>query len=516
MPGRKLTTFAFAVAVAAGLTLVASPVFANPQIRLYRAWDGLEVPNGSSFAYPNTPLSTAHSRLFRIENPGTSTLTISNHTSLVSGTGFSQIVTPTSTVAPGGNTTFRIRFTRAVAGMFFGQISIASNAGPSPYVVHLIASAGTFAPPAQAMFVLSSAERNVWNPPGWTGYQPPPSCSFTNYPWNGWEGAPLKYVWDSFCFGQARANPLHPTSGTPGSWYDPNGTGSQNHAMLWLGASALGNALTGNVASYDLAAQKAIEVLALDLQPTGQGHMRHEAIGSYNGFWAGGVAAMALAGRYQPMGAVRGAELLAAAQSWWRDHVGALRQLRLPDGQTALVGARLKGLPGVIDDQSSMTAAVHLQLADPLPYSQLHPWLQGMLSSTNQPGSGFAGASGNIDWRVPRQNAEQWLVLRAIQLGALPSVSASHPVPCLAHRDNAGQPANVSRWTAGGRTHTALPWIYGYYGVRWHVSWGPQSPYPGNVLRVEAGTEPTSGKGPHKAPSTVQIPSGAQLLIPGC
>jgi hypothetical protein len=475
------------------------------------------VPNGNSFAYPNVAPGTAISRLFRIDNHGTSTLTIANYGSLVSGSGFFQLETPASSVAPGGSTTFRVRFLKSIAGMYFGQVTINNNSGQSPYVIHLAASAGTFAPPAQSLFNLTTAERNVWTPPAWTGYQAS-TCTFTNYPWGGYEGPPQKYLWESFCFGQPQPGTLHPTNGTPSSWYDPNGSGSQNHAMLWLGASTLGNALTGNATTYDLAAAKALEVLALGLEPNGQGHMRHEAVGGYSGFWEGGVAAMALAGKYQPQGATRGAELLAAARNWWRDHVGVTRKLRLPDGQVSLLGARIGGSQGHIDHQASMSAAVNLQLVEPMAYTSLHPWIQAMLTSSHQPSTGFTGPNGQENWRIPGDVSQRWVVLRAVQLGAIAPVPATHPVRCLSHHTSSGQPAHVYRWTAGGRTHTALPWVYGYGqpGVRWHVSWGPVSPHPGSVLRVEAGTEGgiPSGKGPHQSTST--IPGTAQLVIPGC
>lgn len=130
----------------------------------------------------------------------------------------------------------------------------------------------------------------------------------------------------------------------------------------------------------------------------------------------------------------------------------------------------------------------------------------------------FTGPNGKVNWRIPGDVSQRWIVLRAVQLGAIEPVPANHPVRCLSHHTWSGQPAHAYRWSASGRTHTALPWVYGYGkpGVRWHVSWGPVSPHPGNVLRVEAGTGggTPSGKGPHQSPST--IPGTAQLIIPGC
>lgn len=488
---------------------------------LYRAWDDQEVPDGSSFTFPDVPLREPVSRLFRIENHGPSPLKVSNHQSLVSGAGFSQIETPAATVPPGGQTTFRVRFKRGAAGTFAGRVRVDTDRGR--YHFRLAGSAGESAAPvpttAQPLFALSPAERSVWTPARVTGYLPPPTCALTSYSWSGTEGGALKYCWDSFCFGEAGAGPPDPAMAQRfPQWFDPDGSGSQNHALVFLGAAALGHALRGQAAPYDQAAEQALRVLALDLAPGGQGHMRHEAVGQYSGFWEGGIAAMALAGQHAPRGASRGAELLAAARAWWRDHVAVLRKLRLPDGQVALVGARIGGGPGYVDSRVSLSAAVNLQLVDPLPYGRLHPWIRALVTADGEPSSGDSGPDG-LDWREPREVVQRWIVLRAVQGGALKRVPADQPVRCLEHRDFAGRPANVYRWTANGRTHTALPFVFGLGmpGVRWHVSWGLVAPHPASVLRVEAGSEGgPNGKGPHRAPDSVRIPPGAEILVPGC
>ena len=190
----------------------------------------------------------------------------------------------------------------------------------------------------------------------------------------------------------------------------------------------------------------------------------------------------------------------------------------MADGQVALVGSRLGRDYPNIDHQDSMGAATVLQLASPLAHTSLHPWLQTMVSSTGQPGAGFDGPDGKVNWRTPNDGG-RWLVLRAIQLGAFESVPTTHPVRCLSHRNSSGVGVPVQRWTAGGRTHTALQWVYGYGnpGVRWWVSWGPVSPHPGSVLRIEEGTVGyPSGKGPVQAPSSLVIPGTATTLVPGC
>ena len=514
---------AFTLVFAAALLLVAAtPASATPQIAVYQNWDNVEVPHGNSFAYSNIAVGASDSRLFRIENNGTSDLTISNASNAVSGAGFIQLSTPSSPVGPGGSTTIRVRIQKSSAGMSFGELTLNTNASPSSYVVHLAGSAGTFAPPSQSLFTLSSAERNVWTPPSGQVDYYPSTCEATlvgggNY-WTGTVGSTAEYLWKSFCNGYAVSNPSPPSAyGGSSAWFSATASGSQNHGILHFGTSALGHALLGNATDYDVAADKAIQILKLDLQPNGQGHMRHEAVGQYSGLWEGGVAAMALAGQYQPNGATKGAELLAAARNWWRDHVAILRQLRVADGQVALVGARINGEYPFIDYQDSMTPSVNIQLASPIPYSNLHPWIQAMIDSNGQPGAGFTGPYGKVNWRIPKDVAERWIVLRAVQLGAIPTVSQTHPVRCLSHHTSGGAPADVYRWTSGGRTYTGLDWVYGYAqpGVRWQVSWGPVSGQPGSVMRVEHGENCTNscGKGPRPSPGAV---TPSILLIPGC
>ena len=308
---RPLFPLLFAIALLALLVGSAAPASAAAQINVYQDWDSVEVPNGNSFGFPNAAVNVSTSRLFRITNHGNATLTISNPTSTVTGSGFSQIETPASSVAPGASTTVRVRLLKTSAGMAFGKLTINSNATPSFHVVHLAGSAGTFAPPAQSMFVLSTAEKNNWTPPTSITYNPT-TCALSYGTTPYWDSGSFdqarRYIWESFCLGQARTGPLSPYTSDP-AWFNANHNGSQNHGMIYVGVAALSQALRGTAADYDAAAQQAIDILKLDLQPTGQGHMRHESMSQYVAVWEPAVAAMALAGQYQPNGATKGAEL---------------------------------------------------------------------------------------------------------------------------------------------------------------------------------------------------------------
>ncbi|MEJ2556049.1 MAG: choice-of-anchor D domain-containing protein, partial [Anaerolineae bacterium] len=122
----------------------ASGTALGPEIRVAQAWDGKTIPDGGSFTFPDTSVSNLPiSRLFNICNDGNSTLTISNPTSLVSGTGFSRIGTaPASSVAPGACTSFRVRFYVTTPGSYTGAITIYNNdANENPYNISLSARA---------------------------------------------------------------------------------------------------------------------------------------------------------------------------------------------------------------------------------------------------------------------------------------------------------------------------------------------------------------------------------------
>ncbi|MET0553873.1 MAG: M4 family metallopeptidase [Vicinamibacteria bacterium] len=119
-------------------TLVVPPA-ASPEVRLMRAWDGVEIADGGSFAFPDTPVAALPiSRVFDICNDGSGSLTIANPGTLVSGAGFVQLSTPASTVAPGACTNVRVRFHVASPGTYGGALTIQNDdANENPYDVGL-------------------------------------------------------------------------------------------------------------------------------------------------------------------------------------------------------------------------------------------------------------------------------------------------------------------------------------------------------------------------------------------
>ncbi len=340
--------------------------------------------------------------------------------------------------------------------------------------------------PKDSLFVLTDEERPLFDPPepGWAEF----GMAYEDYP--------LQNLWSAFDAG-VPVTPLDPNAG-PGGWYELDGTGSQNHALLWLGVSALGYALADDVANFEVAAQKCLLLLDLDAQ---QGHMRHEAVGVYTGFWQGGIATMALAGLYAPEGAPTGEPLLEASRAWWADHIAVLRTLATQDGQVALTGARLWGAPGESDSWGSLSVAINLQLVDPRPYEALHPTIAQFLTPEGAPKAVDGGVP--CRWYRGRHVAERWIVLRAVQSGALSPVPQEHPPP----------PLNtpVWRWTEGDEVHVATDAVTGYRPARWHVLW-----QPGEVLKVLIGDPtdyPHTGKGPHSPPAPLTIPEDAALVL---
>lgn len=342
----------------------------------------------------------------------------------------------------------------------------------------------------QNLFVLSPAERAIF---------PPPAFYFP-LQWTGYEGPSLKGFWEAFN-GDTLPVPLNPSQ-DPGGWYKLDGTGSQNHSILWIGESVIAHALAGNVAQYEIAAKNAIKLLdSLDFV---QGHMRHEAFGLYIGFWEGGVAAMALGGFYAPAGSTSGPALLKAARRWWSDHVAMLRRVRMPDGQIIRLGARMNhGGPGLPDDEN-LSCALNLQLIDPLPYNVLHPMLQARITADGQAIKG-PGSKNPVQWNEPRASAERWVVLRAVQSGAILRVPADHSTPFMLE--------DVYKWTVGNKTYAATPQVTGYPNCRWKSSWTA-----GQYVNIEiADTGNTNGgKGPHLPPNWqpgLNIPANTPKIL---
>lgn len=360
------------------------------------------------------------------------------------------------------------------------------------------ASAATFCPepstdepllPKDSIFVLSDRERPLFTPPdpSWLEWR-------TRY-----EDFPLRALYEAFDEGRG-PDPM-PEDGGEAGWLEPDGGGSRNHGPLWMGESALGHAFAPDPVRFDAAAENCITILELDDL---QGHMRDESVGGYAGFWEGAVAAMALAAMYAPEGSSMGPALLAKARDWWDDHIGTLRRLSTDDGQVMLIGARTPSVPGETDSWSGLSAALNLQLVDRRPHDQLHPTLAALITAEGEPAAGMGGVP--IRWYRPRHVAERWVMLRAVQSGAIRKPPADEPGPELLAQ-------TIYRWEAGGRTHVATPEVRGLGPCRWKMSWAP-----GQVVRVDVGnTADTAagGRGPHAAPEPLGIPAGTPAILGG-
>ena len=339
--------------------------------------------------------------------------------------------------------------------------------------------------PANQLFVLNAAERKLFgtNPPAIPGV--------------GYEEQPLCNIFNAFNSGTYPV-PLNPNQGAAG-WYDLNGKGSQNHAILWQGECALAYAMKGDKVNYEIAAKNCLKLLALDKQ---QGHERYESFGKYNGFWESAMASMALAGMYAPANSPSGPQLLAGAREWWSAHIAVFRRLRMPDGQVAQVGARTGGDPGTFDDWHGLAASVTLQLIDPQAYSTLYPTLTKLLTVDGKPNTNPKKCM--VQWSGVGAANERWLVYRAFQTGAIVRPPANQPTPLVAQ--------TIYKWTANGRIYIATPKVTGYAPCRWETSWKA-----GELVRIEV-SDPngpaSGGKGPHVPvkPQKVVIPKTAKIV----
>lgn len=117
------------------LQLVGTVVDPRPDVAVFRDWDGGAQTSGSTFLFPETPAGVAESRRFRITNTGSAPLNLLNASSLVSGTCFDQIESPSASVAPGATTSFRVRLYCLSPGSWNGTIAIYSDDPTSPYLI---------------------------------------------------------------------------------------------------------------------------------------------------------------------------------------------------------------------------------------------------------------------------------------------------------------------------------------------------------------------------------------------
>ncbi len=109
----------------AALFALATPASVGQTIRVTQAWDGSPVVPGSTCSFPDTGISVPVSRQFTIWNDGPQELTLLSPDRLVSGTGWSQIGDPPSTVIPaGGSTPFSVRLESTAAGTFDGKVTV--------------------------------------------------------------------------------------------------------------------------------------------------------------------------------------------------------------------------------------------------------------------------------------------------------------------------------------------------------------------------------------------------------
>ncbi len=119
-----------ALVVILGLAATASSAAASPVLQVLQGTTS--IAKGSTFPFPSTPTGTPVSVLFTIKNNGNANLVINNPTSLVSGSGFSEIFNATTPVVPGGTTVFRVRLQSGVPGTYTGTVSISSNDPVNP------------------------------------------------------------------------------------------------------------------------------------------------------------------------------------------------------------------------------------------------------------------------------------------------------------------------------------------------------------------------------------------------
>lgn len=136
---------------------------ATPQIQVTDTGNGgAVVAKGSTINLGNVQPNSPITRTFSIANTGTATLSISNNTSILSGTGFTLASSSGNSVNPGSNTIFTIRFSAGSAGTYTGTVSIASNdPDDNPFTFFLQA---TVVPPTPVVTLTATDPAAAENP----------------------------------------------------------------------------------------------------------------------------------------------------------------------------------------------------------------------------------------------------------------------------------------------------------------------------------------------------------------
>jgi len=128
-----------------------APVNPNPEIEVKGSGisitDGDTTPStGDGTDFGDVRIGSVRDHVFTISNSGGASLSVQSVS--VSGTGFTVQSQPASSIAPGGNTTFTIRFTAQTAGNASGSISFGNgDADENPFNFAIAASGTTNRPP---------------------------------------------------------------------------------------------------------------------------------------------------------------------------------------------------------------------------------------------------------------------------------------------------------------------------------------------------------------------------------
>lgn len=151
-----------------------------PQIQITDNGNGgTLVAKGSTVNLGSTSPNTVLLRTFTLRNTGNATLSITNRSSFVSGTGFSLSTFPSTTVGAGSTTTFTVRFQAATSTSYQGTVSIASNdPDDNPFFFNLAVTVGSA--PAPRIRVVDNLTGQTVAPGGTVSFgTPAPNVSVT-------------------------------------------------------------------------------------------------------------------------------------------------------------------------------------------------------------------------------------------------------------------------------------------------------------------------------------------------
>lgn len=151
----------------------------SPQIRITDNGNGgATVAKGSTVNLGSAAANAVLSRSFTITNTGSSTLTLGNPSSFLSGSGWSVTSFPSGSLAGGGSTGFSVRFQAGSPGSYPGTVSFTSNdLDDNPFSFNLLGAVSSG--PAPRLRIVETSTSDTIGAGSYVSFGSPPAGTAT-------------------------------------------------------------------------------------------------------------------------------------------------------------------------------------------------------------------------------------------------------------------------------------------------------------------------------------------------